>query len=51
MEIYQWIAYIIPWKGSCLARIVGGHIIGPFFIDANLNDINFLALLPKNIPI
>jgi len=38
-----------PEKVNVWAGIVGDHIIGPFFIDGNLNGENYLALLQNNV--
>lgn len=38
-----------PEKVNVWAGIVGDHIIGPFFINGNLNGDNYLALLQNNV--
>ena len=38
-----------PEKVNVWGGIVGDHIIGPFFIDGNLNGDNYLALLQNNV--
>lgn len=38
-----------PEKVNVWAGIIGDHIIGPFFIDGNLNGDNYLALLQNNV--
>lgn len=38
-----------PEKVNVWAGIAGDHIIGPFFIDGNLNGDNYLALLQNNV--
>ncbi|KAJ8940346.1 hypothetical protein NQ318_012643 [Aromia moschata] len=39
----------IPDKVNVWAGIIGENIIGPFFIDANLNGETYLALLQNNV--
>lgn len=38
-----------PKRLNVWARIIGNHIISPFFIDGNLNGSNYLTLLQNNI--
>lgn len=38
-----------PEKVNVWAGIIGDHVIGPFFIDGNLNGDNYLALLQNNV--
>lgn len=38
-----------PQKVNVWAGIVGNHIIGPFFIEGNLNGDNYLALLQNDV--
>src|SRR5437588_198499 len=38
-----------PEKVNVWAGIVGNHIVGPFFIDGNLNGDKYLELLQNNV--
>ncbi|KAJ8944389.1 hypothetical protein NQ318_017709, partial [Aromia moschata] len=38
-----------PEKVNVWAGIIGQNIIGPFFIDGNLNGETYLALLQNNV--